>query len=279
LEAFYGQGGLKNVAPEKILCPTDFSEPSYEAIKVASELASHFAAEILLLHVVTPVSVSPEVMLVPPVTVPVSTQELEAPAKQSLEEMAGRLHLQGLRTRFIILRGDAADEIIQRAGRENVELISIATRGRTGLDRLFFDSVAEKVVRVARCPVLTVAGRPSGEGREETSTEKMEEGKPGEEKSPKRMADQEKMEAQLREWSTKIDELKAKAETSIAELKKKYEEQIGDLRAKQEAVRQKMLELKRSGEESWEELKGGVEKSLDELKRALKRAVSRFKEK
>jgi nucleotide-binding universal stress UspA family protein len=66
---------------KRILCPTDFSDPSYEAIKAASELASHFGAEMILLHVVPPAPVSPEVMAVPPATVPVSRKDWEALAK------------------------------------------------------------------------------------------------------------------------------------------------------------------------------------------------------
>jgi nucleotide-binding universal stress UspA family protein len=262
----------------KIVCPTDFSEPSREAVRVAAEPASHFEAEMLLLHVVVPSSVVPPAMEVPPVNLPLTEQELEASARQSLEETAGRLQAQGLRAEFRVLQGNAAEEIVQAAEQEKAELIAIATRGRTGLDRFIFGSLAEKVIRLARCPVLTIGGRPSPRVGEEPSPEG-EESKTTEEKSEKRKAYEERLEAQLKQWGAKIDELKAKAETSLAELKNKYEKQIEELRVRQEGGRQKVLELRRSGEEAWEGLRGGVEKSLDDLKEAFDRAISKFKEK
>jgi DNA repair exonuclease SbcCD ATPase subunit len=154
-------------------------------------------------------------------------------------------------------------------------LIVIATRGRTGWDRLIFGSVAEKVVRLAKCPVLTVTSRPE-KGELSMSTTDV---KSPEEKSEKKKAYQEKIEAQLKEWGTKIEEVKAKAETSKAELKMKYEKQIEDLRVKQEVVQQRLRELKESGEEAWEGVKTGMEKSLEELKGSLDRTLLTFKEK
>jgi multidrug resistance efflux pump len=88
---------------------------------------------------------------------------------------------------------------------------------------------------------------------------------------------QEKMEAQLREWSAKIDLLKAKADKAKAEVKIKYYEKIEELRADQETARQKLQELKGSGEEAWGELKGGVDKAIGDLKEGLNRALAKFK--
>ncbi|MBU1206290.1 MAG: universal stress protein [Proteobacteria bacterium] len=260
---------------KKILCPTDFSEPSSEALKVASEMAAHFGSELLLLHVVTPVVVSPDVIVVPPVTVPVSEQELEEPAKKSLEEMVQRYESQGLRARFLLLRGNAADEILRAAEEEKVDQIVIATRGRTGLDRFIFGSVAEKVVRFAKCPVLTIPGRVSGEAAEETAPGG---GKAPEEKSAGEKTYQEKVEAQLKEWGAKIDEMRAQAEKVKAKIIRRYEDQVGELRAKEEAVRQKMLEIRNVGEGAWEDSKSDMEKSLDSLRNDLERALSKLEE-
>jgi len=96
-----------------------------------------------------------------------------------------------------MLRGNAADEIVRTAGEEEIDLIVIATHGRTGLDRLIFGSVAEKVVRLAPCPVLTVASRPTKEENKEARLEKGESAMP-EEKTDKRKAYQEKVEIQLK---------------------------------------------------------------------------------
>lgn len=264
---------------ERILCPTDFSEPSYEAIVAAGELAHHFAAELCVVHVVSPIPLVPMRHEPSAFNVPLYERELESSAKRSIEEIINQMEWRDLKVRLIVLQGNAADEILRTASEEEVDLIVIATRGRTGLDRLIFGSVAEKVVRLAPCPVLTISSRPFAEAGRETTEEKGEEMEVPEEKSEKRKVYQEKIESQLKEWTAKIDELKVKAGTSKAELKIKYEEQIKDLRAKQDILEKKLQGLKESGEEVWEELKTGVEKSLDELKESLDQTISKFKEK
>ena len=260
---------------KKILCPTDFSEPSYEAIKAAGELAFHFGSELCVLHVVSPVPLVPVGGEPSGFNVSLYERELEASSKGSLEEIINQMEWKDLKVRLIVLRGNAADEIVRTSEEENADLIVIATRGRTGWDRLIFGSVAEKVVRLAKCPVLTVTSQ-TEKGELPMATTDI---KSPEEKSEKKKAYQEKIEAQLKEWGTKIEEAKAKAETSKAELKMKYEKQIEDLRVKQEVVQQRLRELKESGEEAWEGVKTGMEKSLEELKGSLDRALLTFKEK
>jgi nucleotide-binding universal stress UspA family protein len=144
---------------KKILCPTDFSEPSFEAVKVAKEWAAFFSAELLLLHVVSPapiIPVGPD-FVIPDLVVP--EQELESSVNKSLAEMISTFGLNELKVRSQILIGNAADEIVRTAEKEQTDLIVIATHGRTGLNRLIFGSVAEKTVRMAHCPVLTVSGQ------------------------------------------------------------------------------------------------------------------------
>jgi nucleotide-binding universal stress UspA family protein len=258
---------------KKILCPTDFSEPSYEAIKTAGELAYHFASELCIIHVVSPVPLMPIGVEPTAFNVVQYEEELMVSSRRSLEEVLSHLETKEVKTRLVVVRGNAADEIVHIADEENVDLIVIATRGRTGLDRLIFGSVAEKVVRLAKSPVLTVSSRPE---RGELSPNDVE--SPGE-KSEKKKAFQEKIEVQLREWGAKIEELKTRAEKSKADLKIKYEKQIQDLQVKQAVVQQRLRELRESGENVWEELKTGVEKSLDDLKGSLDHALLTFKEK
>lgn len=148
---------------KRILCPTDFSDPSYEALKAGKELAAHFGAELLLLNVVTPVPVVP---LTPAPMAPdllVNEQGLIYSATKTLEEVVSQIESKDLKVRFFVLQGNPADEIVRLAADKEADVIVIATRGRTGLDRFFFGSVAEKVVRLAQCPVFTIAGgeRPS----------------------------------------------------------------------------------------------------------------------
>jgi nucleotide-binding universal stress UspA family protein len=262
----------------KIVCPTDFSDPAREAARVAAELASHFGAEMLLLHVVVPGSAVPPAMEVPPVNLPLTEQELEVSARQSLEEMVGRLQAQGLRAGFRILRGNEAEEIVQAAEQEQAELIAIGTRGRTGLEYLLFGSVAKKVVRLAKCPVLTVSFRPVRESAQESAFPAGEEGGNPLEKSEKQKEDEEKIEARLKEWGAKIEELHARAEKAISEWLK-GEAEVEKLRGKQEALRQRMQDLKKSGVENWEGLKGRMEAGLEELKEAFEGTVSGLKQK
>lgn len=88
---------------------------------------------------------------------------------------------------------------------------------------------------------------------------------------------QKKMEAQLKEWSAKIDALKAKADKAGAEQKIKYYEHIESLRARQQKVREKLDKLRASSEAAWEDLRGSVEHAWEELKSAVERAAKKFK--
>jgi nucleotide-binding universal stress UspA family protein len=269
---------------KKILCPTDFSEPSYEALKAAGELAYEFGSELCIIHVVSPVPPMPMGAEPTALNVLMYEEELMASSKKSLEEVLNHLETRELKSRLIVVRGNAADEIVRIADQENVDLIVIATRGRTGLNRLIFGSVAEKVVRLAKCPVLTVAIKATSEEAEETLTkgevlglsEKKEIRLP---EAQEKKAFQEKIDAQLKEWSAKIEELKAKAQKSKTDLKTKYQKQIEDLQAKQTVVQEKLRELRGSGEEAWKELETGMEKTLQDLKGSLDRAFLTFREK
>jgi nucleotide-binding universal stress UspA family protein len=136
---------------KKILCPTDFSQPSFEALSVASALATQFGAELYVLHVMEPQE---------PVLGIVSVEEFErarsAEAVQSIYRQVDKLAGKNLKTRPIIKSGDAATEILQTATEEQPDLIVIATHGLTGWRHLVFGSVAEAVVNQAQKPVLTI---------------------------------------------------------------------------------------------------------------------------
>lgn len=88
---------------------------------------------------------------------------------------------------------------------------------------------------------------------------------------------QEKLEAQLREWSAGIEELKAEAAEVKADAKIQYSEYIDKLAAKQEAAKAKLQELRDGGEEAWEKLKPGLEQVWKDLKGAVDEARTAFK--
>jgi universal stress protein A len=143
---------------KKILFPTDFSEPSYEALKSTNELALHFSSELMLIHVVSPVPVyaAPATSESSAGFVTSYQQEMEVHAREALEKIVQERLSKGIKSQTRVGLGDAANEIVKTANDENADLIVIATHGLTGWRRFMFGSVAEKVVRLAKCPVLTI---------------------------------------------------------------------------------------------------------------------------
>lgn len=139
----------------KVLCPTDFSEPSGQGLAAAGEMARHFGSELLLVHVL------PVLPALPPdpnfvFNVPEYELALHSDANEKLRKLAEETTAKGTKTRTLVGHGDAGSEIVRIAKAEGVDLIVLATHGATGLRHVVFGSVAEKVVRLAHCPVLTV---------------------------------------------------------------------------------------------------------------------------
>jgi nucleotide-binding universal stress UspA family protein len=138
---------------KRILCPTDFSEASKRAISLAVPIAEKFDAEIYLVHVVPAIPhVTPSVTA--RFDVPEYQRLLRSEAEQQLKDVAKSVS--SVKTQQILVDGSASDGILKTAEEKNVDLIVIATAGATGWEHVVFGSVAEKVVRRARCPVLTV---------------------------------------------------------------------------------------------------------------------------
>lgn len=146
---------------KKILCPTDFSEASYEGLKAANELAVNFSAELAIVHVIPPVPTAGGVVPAAPTAsaafnVASYQEELEAASKKSLKDVIDKKVSKDLKIKPIIAHGNPADEIVRVANEENADLIVTASHGQTGWRRIMFGSVAEKVVRLAQRPVLAV---------------------------------------------------------------------------------------------------------------------------
>ena len=93
----------------------------------------------------------------------------------------------------------------------------------------------------------------------------------------KRKAYEEKVDAQLKEWSAQITLLKAKADNARADAKIEYYKTIEALQRKQNDAKAKVQELRAAGDEAWEDLKAGSEKAWAEIKTAFHDATSRFK--
>jgi len=137
-----------------ILVPTDFSDGSIRAFETALDMARDSGAEITLLHVAhVPTSVFPDVIL--PIA-PEMMRDVEHSADLILDEWCGRAHGAGVPCDARTAIGSTHVEICNTAEAIDADLIIIGTHGRGGLSHLLLGSVAEKVVRKAPCPVLTV---------------------------------------------------------------------------------------------------------------------------
>jgi universal stress protein A len=143
-----------------LLAPTDFSEYSKEAVSYALELAQKFGAKLSLLHVVEPPPYSME-GLVPSGAGGDLLDDLERQASAELAQVLPQAKDAKVEVRRYVVVGSPFRKIIESAEADKVDLIVMATHGRTGLSHLVMGSVAERVVRTAPCPVLTI--RPSAE--------------------------------------------------------------------------------------------------------------------
>ncbi len=145
-----------------ILCPTDFSEPSYQALTAAIELAEHFKSRLLILHVVPPVPhLSPGIAHPQAFDVASYQKELETSSVDALNDLVKNRLSDQMLVKQVVKQGDPAEEIVAAAEVEGVDLVVIATHGLTGWRRFMFGSVTEKVVRMAKCPVLTIRSQKS----------------------------------------------------------------------------------------------------------------------
>ena len=135
----------------RILLPTDFSESAEQAHDYARGLARQLGASVHLLHVVP----DPAIQNWSGEAVPAISDMAErwrATAERRLDE----IRMDGLQTVRTVRVGHAFVEILQYAADNKVDLIVMGTHGRGPVEHLLLGSVAEKVVRKATCPVLTV---------------------------------------------------------------------------------------------------------------------------
>ncbi|HSE94887.1 MAG TPA: universal stress protein [Methylomirabilota bacterium] len=140
-----------------LLCPTDFSECADAAQAVAARLARRLQADLVLLHVAVEAPLYHEGWA--------STAEVRRVfeiqrqwAKDTLDDRATEIHGTGVTARGAVVDGVAHEAIVAEAERLGAEMIVMGTHGRGGLARFLLGSVADRVIRLAPCPVLTVRG-------------------------------------------------------------------------------------------------------------------------
>jgi nucleotide-binding universal stress UspA family protein len=141
---------------KNVLVATDFSEPSAVALDYGRELARTYDAKLHVLHVVEDLRWRYATDMAPTALVGIQ-EDIEASATSRLHDLLTDEDRSQLRASAVALTAIAPSEaIIQYAKTENIDVIVMGTRGRSGLAHLVMGSVAERVVRLAPCPVLTV---------------------------------------------------------------------------------------------------------------------------
>lgn len=140
---------------KKILVPIDFSDYSKKALQYTVKFAEEMNAEISLVYVIEPV-VYPADLSMGQMVIPQSDINLSHKSAEELETFAKSEIGEKLNYKVMVKTGKPFIEIIETAKEINADLIIISTHGHTGVEHLLFGSTAEKVVRKAPCPVLTI---------------------------------------------------------------------------------------------------------------------------
>ncbi len=140
---------MSTFEPQKIIVPVDFSEFSFEALDRAMEIATEQTC-VHVVHVVLPMSVMEPGMLYGEITDETRIENVEKHLKQQLSEKK----LTNVVVHAMI--GDPGRQIVEYADRESADLIVISSHGHGFMKHLFLGSVAERVVRMAHCPVMVL---------------------------------------------------------------------------------------------------------------------------
>ena len=144
----------------RILYATDYSTASARALAEAVALAKQNDAELMVLHVIDPVSSYVTGEDIGGAELYLKLEETtKQEAESSMKKLMDKLSKLKVKAKSLLLRGTAHDQIVKAAKNRRANLIVIGTHGRSGLSRLLMGSVASKIVSTAHCPVLTVRGR------------------------------------------------------------------------------------------------------------------------
>lgn len=143
----------------RVLHPTDFSKASNAAFARSLAEARSSRAELVLLHVLTPVIVGVGEGYVTPSVYDQMNTSARAWARKQLDRLVARARTAKVRARGLLLEGVPHEQIVRAAKRQRTDMMVLGTHGRTGIARFFLGSVAARVTAMAPCPVLTVRGR------------------------------------------------------------------------------------------------------------------------
>ena len=142
---------------KRIMHASDFSKASGAAFRLARGLAKVLRAELVVCHAYNPVpAIAAGEGYVAPGVVDQIWTAARRNGRRKLDRLAAGARRDRLRVSTMLLEGAPAAAIVAAAQRRRAGLLVLGTHGRTGLRRMLLGSVAERVVRTARCPVLTV---------------------------------------------------------------------------------------------------------------------------
>lgn len=141
---------------ETILVPTDFSADAAAAVDYAFWLASRSQSTLVFVHVMEPTVYSVDFVL----SHPEISAEIRRGAIAAFGQLVETAKNRGIAAEYALVAGRPFTEIAQVAGERRADLIVMGTHGRTGLAHALLGSTAERVVRLAPCPVLTVKASP-----------------------------------------------------------------------------------------------------------------------
>ncbi len=140
---------------KKILVPVDFSENSQKILRTAVDFAAKFKAEVVIVFVVQSFD-DYSGFFVPHMPIIQLEEEMVKSATEKMKSFVAETLNGSVVHSTAILSGDVVEEINRFAAKEKADLIVMGTHGYKGLDKILFGSVAEKIVKTAPCPVLTI---------------------------------------------------------------------------------------------------------------------------
>ena len=140
---------------KKILVPVDFSENSQKVLRMAADVAGRFKAELIVIFVVQSFD-DYSGFFVPHIPIIQLEEEMVKSAEEKMKSFAAETLNGSVPHSTAVLSGDVVEEINRFAGEEKADMIVMGTHGYKGLDKILFGSVAEKIVKTAPCPVLTI---------------------------------------------------------------------------------------------------------------------------
>jgi nucleotide-binding universal stress UspA family protein len=140
----------------RILLASDLSKASSKAFAAALALAKTTRASLTILNVLTPLT-----PMIPGRAVELErlNREMKLESQRRLTELTARAKTSGIRAASVMVEGEPARQIVRVARSKRADLIVVGTHGRTGLDKFFLGSVAQRVVTTAPCPVMTVRSK------------------------------------------------------------------------------------------------------------------------